>query len=149
MRLQTMIFAAVVLGSLGLVSIGCKQGGQPLSKEEAHLSQLARLYGQYLAENQGKPPPDAKTFKAFLTRLKNSGQLQLEDIEEVFVSPRDHLPYVIRYNVSMATADTGDGPVVAYEQNGLEGKHFVAFANTKVVEVSKQELDRMLGASGK
>ena len=54
--------------------------------------------------------------------------LQRTDVESLFVSPRDGQPYVVRYGLKFGGPSPGGSPVVAYEQTGVGGYRYVAFA---------------------
>ena len=99
MRMLTLagLLAAVGLGG------GCGGGsdGKPQPPNEANLQTLAVLYGRYLQQHQGKSPPDEAEFKKFIAAMppEQRGTGNKSTVEELLVSPRDNLPYVIRYNV--------------------------------------------------
>jgi hypothetical protein len=65
--------------------------------------------------------------------------------EAVFVSDRDQQPFVIVPGASIRGMTGTEAPLVAYEQTGVGGRRLVAYANSKVEEVSDDRLQELLG----
>lgn len=135
------------LAALLTSMIGC--GGEPpapTAEEQQDLKAIAVLYGTYSGMNRGGVPQSADDMKAFAAALKQNGQvpmgLDLEDIESVFVSPRDNQPYVLLFgNTGPATGTYGDR-VIAYEQTGKDGMRQIAFSNTEVIDASAEDFSK-------
>jgi hypothetical protein len=125
--------------SFGL-SWGCGESRQAQKQEANHLRPLAVLYGKYLAYNRGKSPADEQVFRAFIKALPPA-ELQSANItytEAIFVSTRDKKPYMLVFN------SNGLDAVVAYEQEGLAGKRYIATSLGDVREVTVAELQQMV-----
>jgi hypothetical protein len=131
-------FCATV-AALALAGCSSPQASPP-TPQEMHLKQLAVFYGQYTGAHQGSGPRNQADFKAFITQ--RAGGATAEDIDSLFVSPRDQKPYVIAYNVRLGAMPAGPPPVVAHEEIGVEGKHFAADALGGVEELEQVELKK-------
>lgn len=126
---------------------GCGGGGGP-NQETSPLKPIAKLYGDYINQHQGRPPRGEAEFKAFLRESKNASRLQAEfkitDIDKLLISPRDNQPYSISYGAISRNAGPGGAPVVAYEKMGSGGKRFVVSALEAVEEVDDAAFRRMV-----
>ena len=123
-RLGSLLTVLLLLPMLGCTSAETKKAAE---QQESHLKVVGLLYGQYMGRNRGQAPPDEATFRQF---IEENGGPMLESFgmasADVLVSERDQLPYTIIFAGSKP-ASTPDGmQVIAYEQQGLEGKIFVA-----------------------
>lgn len=130
---------------------GCGGGGsKPQPKAEAHLQALAVFYGRYLSQNRGRPAADEKAFKQFLAKFNPSEftSFGLSSSDEMFASPRDHQPYVVRYNVPIGPPGPQGPSVVAYEQTGVGGKRYVAFGLGGVEEVDEARFRQLVPDAG-
>jgi hypothetical protein len=118
-----------VLGVCVLVW-GCG-GSQRASapREESNLKALAVFYGRYLAQHRGQPPQNVDAFKGFLATVgaEELQVFQINSTDELFISERDGQPFTVLYGTLTATEEgLGGAPVIAYEQQGVRGKRFVA-----------------------
>ena len=134
MRCLTMLFMfAFVVGVL--VQSGCKQPQAPV--EQSRLSKLAVFYGKYISQNKGQTPASESELKAFIK--KSDGEVNLD---ELFVSPRDNAPYVVRYQLGMVAPSA----VTAHEKTGVDGKKMASLATGEVRTVDDAELQKLLTA---
>lgn len=141
-----------------LLPLGCSsQNASAQPEEQRRLQLLANLYVRYGAgpKHPGRSPPDAKSFKEFIQQLsaQELRSLNISNVDELFVSPRDSLPYVINYNMRAprpagptsgskpGSATTGElgNPVIAYETLGSGGKRYVAYATGQVELVDRSK----------
>ena len=114
---------------------GCGSGpAADKAVQESNLKPLAVLYGQYSGQNRGQNPPNEEAFKAFVkTKVASPAEA-----EALFISSRDQKPYVIRYGGTFTPPGPGVPiPVVAYEQEGVGGKRYLATALGGVEEVEE------------
>ena len=121
---------------------GCEGQAPPPTVQEVHLKELAVLFGQYTSSHQGQGPKDESDFKAFIKQ--RWPKLSQEQVDALFVSPRDQKPYVIMYKVRMGAIPSTGTPIVAHEEVGVEGKHFAADFLGGVEELDKAEIERRL-----
>ena len=131
--LLTLMFAG---GTLAFQA-GCSQPQAPV--EQSRLSKLAIFYGKYIGQNKGQSPGTEKELKDFIQKNDNSVNL-----DELFVSPRDKEPYVVRYKIGMAAP--GAVAVTAHEKTGVGGNKMVSLATGEVRTVDEAELQKLLGA---
>lgn len=132
-------------------SLGCGPVGNPnREQEESGLKPIALFYAQFIPQHQGKPPKNEAEFKAFLKEPKNAERLQKEfhvtDIDAMFISKRDHKQYIVIYGPTSGEGPAGQ-PVVAYEQEGVDGKRFVASKLGAVEEVDDFAFAKMVSGS--
>jgi hypothetical protein len=122
-----------------IVAAGCQRPADNVKQEESRLKPLMILYGQYIGQHRGKPPSNEQEFQAF---VEESGPGLLEsfpdiDAQSLFVSARDNKPFVILYGRVEGPPGPGGQPVVAYEQEGANGKRLVASNLGAVEEVDE------------
>jgi len=126
---------------------GCGGGERSeLPQEETRLKHLAVLYGQYLRNTKGKPPENIEQFKLFVRTLKPEqlkGVGVLDDVDSLFVSPRDNEPFVYR-NTKAGKAAIGPGTVVFHEKTGRDGKRYVSYSTTQVQELDEQKFKELV-----
>jgi hypothetical protein len=137
---------AICIGLMSTV-VGCGRGGShPSPASESHLKALAVFYGRYVQRHQGKTPPDEAAFKKFLAGLRpeERGGLLKGTVDELFLSPRDKQPYVVRYNVAVSAPGPKGAPVIAYEQSGASGKRYVATALGSVELMTADQLRQLV-----
>jgi len=139
--------------SLGLVTfcaflVGCSSHQANLEQEQSNLKPLATLYGRFIGQHRGQPPANETQFKQFI----NSGgkdllsSFNVSSADELFVSSRDGKPYVVLYGPEAAKGPPGPAgsPVVAYEQEGVGGKRFVASSMGAVEEVDEARFKQLV-----
>ena len=107
---------------------------------------LAVYYGQYQGKHQGRPPANEAEFKAFLKTLPPEalGSFAVTDVESLFVSSRDKKPYAIKYGKVEGPPGPGGMPVMAYEQEGVGGKRFIATTIGAVEEVDETRFRQLV-----
>jgi len=112
--------------------------------EEMRIKNLAVLRGQYVARNKGKPPANREVFEKFVKSLsaEELKRFGVEgNVDDLFVSPRDGEPYVLRSVPEMGAAKT----VVLHEKTGKKGKRWVAFSTSEVQEVDQARFEELVG----
>jgi hypothetical protein len=118
--------------------MGCSSAIRPEPEAKARLSKVLKLYNAYVEKNK-KGPPNEQALRSFaqkLTTQERDEYLIGEDLDNIFISPRDQQPFVIRYNLKL---DPG-GPTraVAWEATGHAGMRFVALTNLYVEEYDEE-----------
>ena len=114
--------------------IGCS-GVEPVETQQlrSNMRGLAIAYGRFMSKHRGRPPKSEQQLRDFVDSL-GADFLQLADVESVddmFISSRDGKPYVVLYGKR--------AEIVAYEQEGVDGKRFVA---TSVGSTEEMDEDR-------
>jgi|SRR4051812_11345834 hypothetical protein len=130
-----------------LVSVGGCAGKSPdRAKEISHVRALTTLYFR-AASTLGKNPANEQEFKDVIAKDKPDLKvLGVSSSDELFTSDRDGQPIVILYG---AAQKGGPGGVVAYEQNGKEGKRLVGFKNGQVEEIDDARFAKLVPSSTK
>jgi hypothetical protein len=146
--MRTLCF--LTMAGISMLCLGCGPAGDSNRQaEESCLKPLAIYYAQFIPQHQGKPPKDEAEFKAFLKEPTNLQYLErdfhISDVDAMFISTRDKKPYVIIYGPSTGEGPAGQ-PVIAYEQEGVNGKRFVASKMGAVEEVDSATFSRMTGS---
>lgn len=129
----------ILIASLLLASLGC-QSGPPIAPLEANaqdrLYKLFNLYRFYIEKNR-KPPSSEDELAAFGKKLdateresRNLGN----DIDSLFVSPRDKKKFVVRYNL----ANLESVKALAWEAEGKDGRKLVALTRGNVEEYDQE-----------
>ncbi len=137
--------AVVVLFACGLW--GCQRGGTASAPlQESNIKPLAMFYGQFIAQNQGRPPADEAEFKRFIQSRGPAAlqQFGVSDVESLFISTRDNLPYKVAYGGAQGPPNLVGQPVVVYEQQGVGGKRYVANTLGAVEEVDEARFKELV-----
>ena len=136
-----------VLFSFCVVAAGCqgKTAGE-LAPVESNVKNIAIFYGRYMSQNRGRTPPDEATLKKFIAShpATELAALKATDVDQLFVSPRDKQPYVVRYGATLPPPSPTGSPVIAYEKDGVGGRRFVAFANAGVEELDDARFQQLV-----
>jgi hypothetical protein len=94
---------------------------------QVRLTRINKFYRLY-SNQKKKPPPDEKTFKDFVRSLpqdeKEAAGIRGDDVDPLFVSPRDGQKYHIEYGL-VARPD-GPNRALAWEETGEKGMRYVA-----------------------
>jgi hypothetical protein len=133
------------LSSLALLSLlGCSSNATP--KEERSLRPLAVVYSRYVSQHQGKRPKSMDDLKTFVQSLHGTdlGTMNLADRDGLFVSSRDGKPYVIVSGSTKPSANLNGAPIVLCENEGKDGKRFVANALGAVEEVDEARFRQLV-----
>lgn len=108
---------------------GCGQGQATAQRPDAEdrINKLYNLYRAYVDAHQ-RPPPNEQALREFgqkLTPEQRSARLIGDDLENIFISPRDGKKFVVRYNVRL---DPSQSKAVIWEETGQNGLHWVALS---------------------
>jgi hypothetical protein len=123
---------------LVIFCLGCGGGQKP---GQVPIRGLSVCYGQYQARNRGQAPPSEKDFKEFIQKQMTREFLEgfgasPEDLDKLFISPRDKEPYQVRYKALLRPpGPDGKGEIVIWEKEGVNGKRMVAYSTTKSDEI--------------
>jgi hypothetical protein len=128
---------------------GCGSGESPdaamARANKTNLQRLANLYSMYHAEHFFEGPENETAFREFIAganaeKLANMG-VDPSDLDQLFTSDRDGMPFKIRYGVQGSTR--GSNEAVIFEQVGSGGKRRVGFTSMNVKEVNEEEYDQL------
>jgi hypothetical protein len=136
----------MLLAVIGCV-VGCSsKGSDPADLPARRLGQLGLWYAMCVGQNKGKPPKSADQVKAFGARRITSEELAafgVANIDELFVSPRDGLPYkLVEYK--RLPPPSGDPVVVFYEHTSQNGIRRAALLGGGSLECDDATLARLV-----
>ncbi|SRR5216683_2098132 len=135
MHLRKVVCDQAVLGLIALFSLltGCSQKiePQPVPPAEARIRKLGSIYHEFGA-SQHKKPASMDELKAWAKKVSKTklAEMQIEDAEAVFFSPRDNQPYVLVHG-----GPAGPWQVIAHEKTGMDGKRYVVTARGSALEI--------------
>lgn len=142
--------------ALTLFVVGCTKSGDGSvspdgSAVQRRLTAVHFLYSAY-ADKNGRSPANAEELRAFGEAIPTGEGGPVSLTAEVLTSPRDGLPIVVRYGIllrstlkaSTADATREEGPVIAYEAVGFNGKRFVVFAGSRRIDEVEESAFRGL-----
>lgn len=112
--------------TLAIISGGCQQVSEEAVTVQSRLSRLGTLYGMYIGKKAGSTPKkleDLKAFAAERTTPEELARLGATDIDALFTSPRDGLPFkMVSYRVPPPPPTGEPLPIVLYEAEGKDGE---------------------------
>jgi hypothetical protein len=140
MRFLSLLFLLCVA-----LESGCgSPAAQSVSSDDTRLRLLGRLYGQYMAENNGEPPADEKQLQDYLDKsaefLKSQSVASPRDL---LVSPRDGEPLIILYGKQIVPDENSGFPWIAYESRGADGKKYIIGSRGNVDEMTPEQIEAM------
>jgi hypothetical protein len=159
-NLRWLAHSVVWLGgaTLAVAVFGCAPTGAPPQKLEPTRENLLLIAEGYRkAEVALKRAPKAR---ADIAPFMDS-----EDPDSVFVSPRDHQPYVVLWGTETMKMGSGSpvpppkvekdkarqyippSPMLAYEKTGAEGKRYVLFALGNIIPLGEDDFKKALEAN--
>ena len=129
----------LLLAMAALIAPGCSGGGAPPPSNQLHIETVASWYQAYRSKN-GKAPPNEEALVAFI-QAEQKQRGETVDLQQLLTSPRDGKKYVINYKPNSTSLDRN---VAVYEQEGYEGKKWLAFENKWSEEVDDAKLQEYL-----
>jgi hypothetical protein len=127
-KIVTLALVAVVLGSAPLGCSAQKKGEITTPVSQLKLERVMNFYRLYTNEKK-KPPANEQALKEFIRSLPQDQKEAAgigDDIDSLFVSPRDGKKYVILYN--HAFRPVGPTKAVAWEEEGKDGFRYVVLS---------------------
>lgn len=148
------------------VAAGCGGSKDDMRTEgERRLQTLTQMFSRYAATHKGATPADEAALKAFINSIPGPEKdaLKIANVDDLFISPRDQKPFKVKYGLKSSggvpgasgansgappnitvgpggdVPGQGQSPIVAYEQEGQNGRRYVAFVTGEVREVSAEE----------
>jgi hypothetical protein len=107
------------------------------------LERILEFYRSFIHEKK-QAPADEKALRDYIAALpadRKQGFGMVNDLDQLFTSPRDQKKYVIRYKVKFS--QSGDTEGIGWEADGQDGKRFVALSTGYVEEYPKEWFDEL------
>ena len=126
-----------VLAGLIFFLLGCTPQPPMTTSDppaKLRLDRILEFYRKHQADKK-KPPQDEASFKEYIRGLPADQKDRFgmtENVDDLFVSPRDTQPYVVRYKVKMHPGGATEG--IAWESTGSGGMRFVGLSTGYVQE---------------
>jgi hypothetical protein len=142
--LNTFLLTAVVLAIAGCSSDTDIYGGSTERQTKVTMNVLSIIYGEYLDSHNGNPPKNSGEFRKYLeSQREELRRYNVENIDQLLLSPRDGKPFVIICGKRSAPSDAPDTPWAAYEQNGNEGKRMAVQVRGGVHELTDENIEKI------
>jgi hypothetical protein len=126
----------MMIGLTAAFISGCEQQAtsvmEEVPPEQGHIYAVGMSYLTYQNKNEDKTPKSIDDLKPFLK--------QFGDPDKLLISPRDNKPYVILFNLPSSLQGQY---VIAYEQEGKDGKRFMVQTDGRFWEVTPEELKKL------
>lgn len=132
----------VLAGSLA----GCGAKPEKLEPRPPQLQQIQVLYRIYVQRHNGVGPRNREEFKQFIqaqgkTEAKRL-DVDLAQLDRLFVSPRDGQPYSINYGLRLMD-EVHKRQIIISEMLGRDGKREIGFLNGWIEEVDADKADEL------
>jgi hypothetical protein len=102
----------------------------------------------YCRAHKGQPPADEAALKSFIKSVspQDMAAYGITDREGLFVSVRDHEPFVVLYGPEALKGPPGPAgmPVVAFERTGVGGMRFVVSSYGAVESVDEARFKQLV-----
>jgi hypothetical protein len=138
------LLAAILALASWMVVSGCGKGAAPAVQDDTYerLRKLYSLYRAYVEKNQ-KGPPSEEALREFGQKLSPQERADRsigDDLETIFVSPRDKEKFVVRYNLRM---DPAKNQALAWEATGRNGMRCLVLTMGYPAEYDEKTLNEM------
>jgi hypothetical protein len=128
----------------GLTGCSSHPSGTTAPEGRLKLSRLLDAYKTYLDRNNQRPPPDEKTFRAFLEKQPPEEKKALdlpENLDDLFTNPRDGQKFEVKWGAKPDPLVTNRA--LMWEKNGVNGMRFVALANGYIESFDEQRFNEL------
>jgi hypothetical protein len=123
-------------------------GGPPTGTTDPpaklRLERVMEAFQQYTIKHNGRPPPTEQALKDFLNKLPQQERAAMnvgDDVDSLFVSPRDGQKYRLPYKTTLDPS--GETRAVAWESTGQGGSRFVYLSMGYVQEYPDDEFQQL------
>jgi hypothetical protein len=139
------LFAVVPVAAL---LAGCGKTSGQIAQEQTNLSWLGSMYGMYISQNGGRAPKtidELRTFVETRTTADALSRLNVANMNELFVSPRDGKPFALVSYAKLPAPTAGKpAPIVLYETAGKNGERAIAYLGGGTQTLPESELQKLL-----
>jgi hypothetical protein len=128
------------LSLAALTAVGCSHDDHEAAIAAVNKSNIQRLtncYSAFQFDSYGLGPKDENELRRFIKNDIGDYHMKLlninpSNIDAIFVSERDHLPFVVKYGIK---GGPGIIDAVVFEQKGVDGLRQVGINGATVMEV--------------
>lgn len=125
-------------------SVGCSSAEPVVDPvDQAHLKVLGILYGKFLSKNRGRAPINQDQFLDYLSAKRPSWEKIVNSAEQLMTSPIDGKPLVVLYGKAYDRQDSLGTSWIAYESEGINGRHQVINIRGDVEKMDAQQLKQL------
>lgn len=122
---------------------GCQSHTSGVTQTDTK-TQIERLFNLYRAyvETKGKAPPNEQALKDFAKGLSEKEKMERligNDVEAIFVSPRDKEPFEVVYGQSLNPAS--EPVAIIIEKVGMKGMRYAALSIGYSEELDEETLN--------
>src|SRR5690349_17502327 len=127
---------------LAVLCVGC--GAAPIDPAvKQQFKAISDMYCDYAFAHANAGPGDEQVFRKHAKTMNQRTALamgvDINKLDELFISPRDQKPITVRYGQSVS--NLGDkAPLIAHESVGVRGKRLAVYANGRVEELDESKL---------
>lgn len=145
---QMVLGAALVTSAVCSALAGCG-AAQPADDRRStdHMKVVGLLLAEYASSHGGAMPATQEDFVKFLEREPANWNKLVSAPAELLNSPRNGKPLTLVLGAKPKEPADGSLPWIAYESEGVDGKHFMVNLRGNVREVSTAELAQYFTAS--
>lgn len=130
-----------------LFAVGCAPDVAPQLPRQPVEKSLLWIGQAYMRSfDFDKPPKSDAPVRASLAEILQERGVRDLTVDDVLVSPRDGMPFVIRFGTKIETS--GSRTILAHEQHGQNGRRFVLTAALVIAELGQDEFERDLAGKG-
>ncbi len=125
-------------------SVGCSSAEPAVDPvDRAHLKVLGILYGKFLSKNRGQAPANQDQFLDYLRAKRPSWEKIVNSAEQLMASPADGKPFVVLYGKAYSRQDSLGTSWMAYELEGVNGRHQIINIRGDVEKMDAQQLEQL------
>jgi hypothetical protein len=133
---------------LALLAAGCSSDDHVsliAASNKSNIQRLTNCYAAFQMNSYGLGPKDEAEFRRFINNDMGKYHLKLMDIDlnnidGIFVSERDHLPFLVKYGIK---GGPGIVDALVFEQKGRSGIRQVGINGGKIMNVDDSQYQEM------
>jgi hypothetical protein len=143
-------YLAILLATISLTTVvGCmgdQVASQVAAKNDSSIKRVTNLYYAYQRSHGWQGPKDEKALRDFVAEHglppENFRMMGIDEghLDSLFISDRDGKPFKIRYGVG---GGMGVTDAITFENQGIDGKRYVAFLGPVVEEVDNAKYNEL------
>lgn len=140
-------WAATAISLTYLVTLGgCGGAPAPAKGNDSEVKKLGIAFMRFVGSHRGQSPANREELDQFVSAMKADElkAMGIENPSELYQSSRDGAELVVRYGMTIPPPNPNNPTVVAYEKEGVSGKHLVVYDTAGVEEISEERLKELV-----